>query len=645
MRKILFPYILILVSILISGCTSTVQNRPLALTSQTLFFTVTPSPEPNTADNFPYLEPITADNISQLELITTWGEGKIQSVDISSDGKFIALYKTTGVYIFDIQKKTSELVLPEPGLWHRSSNLLAFSPISNILAIAWRNFIKIYDVTKRSDISGIADPALAGYTIRQMGFSPDGKKLLVISKVSDVTAHCQLMERVQVIALYDIESNRKLFTDYACSDNPPIYNFQDSKLFLSFKDLNKEYKYLSVDWKTGKTVSVLETLTFSNFSFRKEDDVWTIYSEDKLICKTDENANQTVWKIDRQGSNAFFLKDEMFSVSVWKISNCKKTVEIEYPFPVSSKFRFDEMALIGINGNKIVSWNIMEGKLEYLDVLEKIPYNGQYVFSQSEDVVFVLDDEATTKQVRVKKINLEDGSIDILPLHIESARRLVISNDGSKIGIETDYDTLQIFDSNGIFVQQYVDTDGIYLIGLSPDGTKVALLSGDIYDFFYSAESPQHILLTIIESNTGRVLNKFVVSSPSLYPMSLLFQTNYAIAPNWKSFAIAHNGENQSFSAWDLENSKLLFKTSTKTDLYGIVYSPNSEILLTINGAGENSAFYFWSVENKSMLGVFMPFHNDDDFYYLQNVLFSPDGQLLIAQNNGVFYVWGIRTK
>jgi WD40 repeat protein len=129
--------------------------------------------------------------------------------------------------------------------------------------------------------------------------------------------------------------------------------------------------------------------------------------------------------------------------------------------------------------------------------------------------------------------------------------------------------------------------------------------------------------------------------------MSLLFQINlgYAIAPNWKSFAIAHNGENQSFSAWDLENSKLLFKTSTKTDLYGVVYSPNSEIFLTINGAGENSAFYFWSVENKSMLGVFMPFHNDDDFYYLQNVLFSPDGQLLIAQNNGVFYVWGIRTK
>jgi len=634
-----------LFAIIISGCGSTTQIPTPLPPPQTSISTTTPLPETEIVNNFPYLEPLTVDNINQLELITTWGEGKIQSADISPDEKFVALYKSTGVYIYDVQKKTSELLRPAYGLWHNQSNLLVFSPKEDILAIAQRNFIIIYDIAKKIDVGGISDPALAGYDIKEMAFSPDGKKLLVVSKQSDITVHCNLTGAVHIIALYDVESQKKLFVDHTCS--APTYKFLGDKLFTGYDNLNKEYKKLSINWETGETSPVLE-LPASELGIHEENGIWTIYSGDKLICKTNEKEYQTVWKISRQGNDVIFLSDNMFSVSIWTVANCQKTIEIDYPFPVSSEFRFDSGALIGINGNKIVSWNIQDGKLKLLVSLEKELHEGEYFFSRSENAIFILTNEATTKQTHIEKINLETGLlVNTLTIPTEGIEAdPFISDDGSKIGIiRSYYNTLQVFNQNGIFVQQYVNTDGIYKIGFSPDGSKVAFLSGDVYNFHYTKESSQKIFLTILEVTTGKELSKVAVSSPPVIPLYNPTHSVYAIAPNWSSFTIAHNGENKELSVWDLEDLKLIFKTFGQSDFYNITYSPDSKILLVTHGVGKDSLFYFWNMENKSMLGVFMPLRGTYNNSRFQNVMFSPDRRLVVAQNNGVFYVWGVKAK
>jgi len=194
MKRILIPLAVVLVAVLaVLACTDSRSEqqgqatRPVSISSRpstssptsipatpTLSSTSTPiAPALLGTPHFQPPEAISAENGTKITELARWGNGKINFISLSPEGRTLAAATTIGVALYD----TDRLALRASWLIDGGVEALAFSPDGGILATGSEGVIQLWDLAM-----GGSSPVLlqqGGFydSVNALAYSPDGRWL------------------------------------------------------------------------------------------------------------------------------------------------------------------------------------------------------------------------------------------------------------------------------------------------------------------------------------------------------------------------------------------------------------------------------------------------------------------------------------
>lgn len=209
---------------------------------------------------------ITDLNIKDLEIINTWGHGNIFGIDISPNGKTLAISTTTGIYLHDAVSLAETGFIDVP--ISKSNNekspygSISFSRDGNFIAIG-SDDTYIWNITQNKLFRRINNQ-IDDYDIVRVLFLPDGNSVAVVSlglyKACDAAGGN--------LAVYDIHSNIMVYNHYFCSHPSPYYIDVSDDGIISFftsslDNLGGFFNFTSIDYLTGNnTRQVIEDIGY-----------------------------------------------------------------------------------------------------------------------------------------------------------------------------------------------------------------------------------------------------------------------------------------------------------------------------------------------------------------------------------------------
>lgn len=207
--------------------------------------------------SFSSLSPIEETSIEgdkKSNTISNWNKGITTGIDVSPNGKIIAVSTDTGLYFFD-SITLKELDFGEDARKVTGLFDVDFAPDGKTIATANEEGIHLYELSENLKLDDFV-LFLPNTPIDSIDFSLDKKSLVIRSSVVDTKL--RFCERgVKYIVLYSLEEMEILYSQYFCGTESVSYRFtNDEKLFLFF-GYNPPFLFEVINSKTGN--KILET--------------------------------------------------------------------------------------------------------------------------------------------------------------------------------------------------------------------------------------------------------------------------------------------------------------------------------------------------------------------------------------------------
>ncbi|HNB51966.1 MAG TPA: WD40 repeat domain-containing protein, partial [Anaerolineales bacterium] len=507
---------------------------------------------------------------------------------------------------------------------------------------------------------------IEGYTIVQLGFSPNGKTLVIMSSGGGY-APCD--GATLNFALYEIESGNILYNHYFCPF-PFIYHFtfinNDQIVFSGASDYpEKGYTASFVDATTGTLLKKLsfEDKTISGISYDGSQIALREYASQIDVTDIIDASTQQV--IDRIEGDVIYLPNEQNSFLVLNdeggtIYNDKKQVLCIFEEPLSLYFnKLTKKTLISWNGrgqtieildtkncqitqklflpsgnNSLVyssdgsllatnDWNIIHlwdgisGKYQY-SIQGDFNSSGQYyaLSANAETLVTVSENDPSS-------ISLWDGktgkNINTIPTNLSYVRDVSVSPDGHTAAT--------------------IDYDGIHLWNLT-SSSLITIIPGWYGSAIFSPTNNQVALdeenkVVIRNTKTGEIENEIPVTDKSY---RMVFSTD------WTYLAVITD----KIEIWDINGTKLKLmeippvedETKDETRIasfyYDVEFSPDNSLLVGLYSNIDSISLYFSDVETGKII------HKIPLPYRTTKIAFNPNGETLAVLSDGVIYHYGI---
>ena len=185
--------------------------------------------------------------------------GVLLDYAFSPDGKRLAVFENTGIYIYDLNSMQESIFLEFDNADYTQirSGAVAFSPDGKQIAVSEKfdeAEVSIWDLESKRPITTIQDLP-AKHFITEIEFSPNGKSIVVRNTDTEAD-NCQgyIMDKM---TLHDIENNKKIFEIEKCSIYPPIrFRFASNEtVFFYSGSMSNEYSVYFVDTNSGQIIS------------------------------------------------------------------------------------------------------------------------------------------------------------------------------------------------------------------------------------------------------------------------------------------------------------------------------------------------------------------------------------------------------
>lgn len=567
---------------------------------------------------------ISQDNVNSIVELARWGDGVIQKIIVSSDGKFSIIGSSIGFYVYSNEK------LEVINFIELSSDIggLALSPDDKILAVGTREKVLIYEIENFNVIKNIQRSAT------NLTFSPDGKMLamgmgdwhfcrergpielwdvntwtllqtideadcigdLIFSPSGKYLAFSNFY--VTVWEIVSEEESILKFTGSGCSNLEKNLAFTSDEEILiteSFANSGRD-KICLIRMKDGKALGVLEN--DSQVDYSCEPNIAT--SADGRFMASNLEGKIVIWQVDEwKQIHALGDGNECFSSAGW--------------LP-------DNKTLITLSNKQLQIWDVPNEKLVHSEFLSQqtLPIN---IIDWSPDGKTI----ATANSDGV--ISLWQASKGNVFSQLENQGNITsieFSPDSELLAVGLEADSANIWNLTTEIVtqtlrgtSQYGSTD----VAFSKDGTLLAL---DIFD-----NDPQLDTDDLQVWKTDTWLPLFTLTADGFF-------TDLSISSDNRLLAVTNS--DGVIKVWSIKTREMLYEfkfLKGGSRVISIDFSPNSDFLAA---SGRDASVAIWDLTSGELIAFYENPDSDYDnwkgvyfLYNYDNVEWSPNGQLIAA--------------
>lgn len=645
--------------------------------------------------------PISPDNVIQLTELARWGRGVINDIDLSGNGRWIAVATATGVYIHDAHN------IAETLKWIPTSepvNKVAYSPDSSLLTIVLPSEIQIWDTSTVTLANKISERA------KDVKFSPDNQYLAILSQSHEYLYGVQIWS----IKGEEIVSSFNETTTVAFHPNQPIIavayndrNWVHIGLYeLSGWQLVNEFTIEKGGYgesiasmaftKDGQNLIVGrgfygEREDAGQIEVRQVEDGKLIYQIDSVppyplkpfLCDSDfvsyEGAHfpsPTQIEISPNGGSFSVQHDEGgtygTTVTTYRLSDG----QLQHRFingTNSSAYSPDGLSIItGSEDGKLSLWQESDFTLQQTVTDYNTPISGIFYSPNSQFV-------GTESKFSVQLLNAHDGT---LVKDYPTAAKLAFSSDNTRFALGYKDGRIDVYDATNeaLLYSITMQTSAIEHLAFTPDSQHLLAVAQDCTKHRYQAidgtfvnsledfsaevdpvgETRLQIGSMAISHDNNYLIGDFIGSSQfgiwqldqgtlkGVYPQEeIMGAWNFVSVPDENAFAgLGGTYSLSAFSLWDMNDGTLLVE-GEKPDRGNYYYdhlavSSQGNLLSTSSSQG---TIDLWATDTQEMvMNAFIDtFVYKGDFFYSVPLAFSLDGNYLAAgTSDGLIYLWGI---
>lgn len=577
---------------------------------------------------------ISPENVNDIVELARWGNGIMQKIIVSSDGKFSVISSSIGFYIYSNEglavinfvelnsdvgglalspdDKTLAVGTRENVLVYEIENLhlirsiersatdLAFSPNGKFLAMGmgdWhlcREFgpIELWDVDTWTVLQTIDEADCIGDLI----FSPSGKYLAVSNF------------DVRVWEIINEEKSVLKFTNWGCDVKEEKLAFTNDEEILIAETLadSGRDKICLIRMKDGKTIGILENDSKVDFSCSPN----IVVSNDSRFMASNLEGKIVIWQVDE-----------------WKqLHTLGDGKECFY----SGNWLPDNKTLITLSKNQLQLWDVPTEKLIYSELLSQQPLPIDTIEWSSDGKTIATGNNSGV----VSLWQVSNGNIYSELENQRNITSLAFSPDNSLLAVGLQYEKVKIWDLSNKTISKILDSVSgccSTSVAFSADGTWLALdvggnsvLNVDDVQIWKTNDWVPILTLTAIGKETASFSDLSISSDNRLLAVTAFDDIT---------------------RVWDISTKEIIHEfIFPKRDsiLVSTDFSPNNKFLAV---SKRNGGVGIWNLDNRELL-YFYENPNPEDWrgiyfsYNYDNLGWSPDGQMIaVSMPNGSIHL------
>jgi WD40 repeat protein len=671
---------LLIIMILLTSC-ATATEVPTQVFTPAPSFTSTASPIP-TSTKFPTSTPVVPSPTitpmmvatvqthpltltefnagTKMKRLNVIGTGTPHDIKFSPDGKRLAVATGRGIYLYDSETFEQNGFID----MNDSVSAIAFSPNSDVLAVAVDSKVSLWNVQSGQNLSNLVGGMVSIYKLAY------GRGNFVAA----IGADCRgCGSTVQAMILWDASTGKQIFSQHE------IWYWTRA---LAFSSNGKQLVFGGqgginvIESASGKQVAVYGNSPFDLVFNGDETKLFiTSFSEDSKVFDITTQSQQPFLICDAYMTNASNTGacPSNKQISIFDLSTGQpiQTIEIgAEPTSLDGLFalRPDGRFLAYINKSVLsvvdVQSHIIIKTINFVDFDNALAGIVETDGIEKYVVAFV------TSSGKVAVVDLQSG-LEIIDLQEDCCEitSFAFAPDHKTIGT-IDAKDLRLWNLQShqiIYEAKFTDSFKGPIV-FSPDGSKVFLTSLDVgilefdlqtrqskklgmnaYDYVYAdpfAPDNYHfngqgdLITLVIENNNPSFVNtdtqdKFVIQLEE--KPDFMFLETFAISPDNKRLVL---GSSNGISVWDIYTQKRLLQLVGHETRGGdgwvgmvkrLMFNPKSNLLVSV---GWDQTTRLWNIETGNELR---------HLNVCCSASFTPDGRYLVTAGDGVIRVWGIQ--
>jgi WD40 repeat protein len=560
--------------------------------------------------------PLTTANTADVVQIARWGKGHISAIDWSSDGKFLAISSSSGVYIHDAT------TLADVHWLETGARVLAsvFSPDGSTLAAALTDStIQLWHIEE-----GVKHQVLEAHTneVNSVAFSPDGNYLA--SGSNDMTVNLwklpegMLLQTLEGPAEWYQTGNYMWIGNVAFSSDSSTLAAETRKVVQGADSYSMVMLWLLPSGEMRRTMGGTSS---------------PVFSPDNTMMAASSGGSIALWRLtdgkmqrivaNDALSKAVFSPDgqllatcaKNYTVTLWNSSTGEKVRELAGPAGDMMVFSPDGQTLATATQNTLVLWDVASGSMQRM-----------LVWDAAEGVSVSFSTDGTTiasgsydGSIHLRRVR--DGMVThTLVGHTDRVTDIAFSPGGRMLASASWDRTIKLWDvTNGSLIRTLEGhTDAVSAIAFSPDSTK--LVSGScLYDG----------TVKVWDVANGKVIHTLTGHTDRI--------SDVAFSPNGRLVASA--SWDKQVLVWLVKDGALLYRLQGHTDwVRSIAFSQKTQLLAS---GADDGTIQIWSVLDGTLVRTLQS--ND----WVSAIAFSPDGSLLATGswlNTKLVHLWDVET-
>lgn len=611
--------------------------------------------------------PINTENAGQVVCLGRWGRGIIYEVDYSPNGERLAVKSALGITLYEVEslQEIAFLEIPVddrlgPMLQPGMTNLMGFSADGEILAAAVGERVLLYSAIDSSLLRELVGKG-ENYTLMTSAFSPDGKLLAGSEGWSQDVNVWQVEDgrllyswREEVPAGLTFSPDGRLLVSSnghvrELSDGSLLYDLEIGGCCLNQLNFSPDGEYMTATWDQDGTLKMWRTEDGKLLhSFDGYGSVLFSADSSKVTFINPGGEVQVITTAGREMVSSYTIDDPEFAsnsmlsfspdgarfvtgnydgvIKIWDLSNGQLIYALKgHPGNVSmAQFSPDGEVLVSADETWVRTWRVSDGS----------PFSSRRlaypaaIFSPDKSILVT---ELKRYWTGMQVWNANDGG---LRYTLEDARwPLAFSADGDMFATSE---------------RKISDTDyisDVIQVRRTLDGTPVFQLDMDDNEFdnpnYDLAFSPEGSFVAAVH-DPGDILVWQLPESEPLYRLSVtdfLPFVKLALSPDGRYLATGNTYH--TVQIWGLESGEMLQELEMEpTEIMGtsgavsdLVFSPDGNLMAAVD---EGGFYQIWQVSDWTTLQHDTDFINQYDVWRSAvGMAFSPDGTILATAGTG----------